>query len=146
MAKPVMLRPVMLRRVAAAQATVDRFKGRGFRFGTNDCARMVAFHLKQIGLPVRLAKAGSYRSLLGATRALRHLGYDNLAAALDGHGLSRIAPAAAVVGDIVELPGEPPFGALSVAVGNGRVLGYHQDTAGAEILQPTAFVAAWRVL
>lgn len=141
-----MARPTMLQRVAAAQATVDRFKGRPFRFGTNDCARMVAFHLRQVGRPVRLAKAGSYRSSLGAARALRQLGYASLAAALDGHGLSRIAPAAAVVGDIVELPGEPPFGALSVAVGNGRVLGYHQDTAGAEILQPTAFVAAWRLL
>lgn len=139
-------RPAMLRRVAAAQATVDRFKGRPFRFGTNDCARLVAFHLKQLGLPLRLAKAGSYRSPLGATRALRRFGYDSLAAALDGHGLTRIAPAAAVVGDIVELPGEPLFGALSVAVGNGRVLGYHEDAAGAEILQPTAFVTAWRVL
>lgn len=145
MPRPVSPRPVMLRRVAATQATVDRFKGRPFRFGTNDCARMVAFHLKRIGRPVRLAGAGSYRSLLGARRALRHLGHDTLAAALDAQGLSRIAPAAAVVGDIVELPGEPPFGALSVAVGNGRVLGYHEDTAGAEILQPTAFVAAWRV-
>lgn len=141
-----MTAPAMLRRVAAAQATVDRFKGRPFRFGTNDCARMVAFHLKQVGLPVRLAKAGSYRSPLGASRALRRLGYDSLAAALDAQGLGRIAPASAVVGDIIELPGEPPFGALSVAVGNGRVLGYHQDTAGAEILQPTAFVAAWRVI
>ncbi|MDO9489037.1 MAG: hypothetical protein Q7J32_11730 [Sphingomonadaceae bacterium] len=146
MAKAVIPRPLMLRRVAATQATVDRFKGRAFRFGSHDCARMVAYHLKQIGRPMRLAKAGTYRSLLGATRALRHLGYDSLAAALDDHGLTRIAPAAAVVGDIVELPGEPPFGALSVAVGNGRVLGFHQDTAGAEILQPTAFVAAWRVL
>lgn len=141
-----MPRPTLLRRVEAAQTTVDRFKGRRFRFGTNDCARMVAFHLRQLGLSVRLAKAGSYRSRLGATRALRRLGHDSLAAALDGHGLLRIAPAAAVVGDIVELPGEPPFGALSVAVGNGRVLGYHQDCAGAEILQPTAFVAAWRTL
>lgn len=140
-----MTTPVMLRRVAAAQATVDRFKGRPFRFGTNDCARMVAFHLRQAGRPVRLAKAGSYRSALGAARALRQLGHDSLAAALDAHDLTRIAPAAAVVGDIVELPGEPPFGALSVAVGNGRVLGYHEDTAGAEILQPTAFVAAWKL-
>ena len=58
---------VLLQRVAAAQATLDRFKARPFRFGTNDCARMVAFHLKQLGLRVRLAKAGSYRSTLGAT-------------------------------------------------------------------------------
>ena len=58
----------------------------------------------------------------------------------DASAVGDAAPAAAVVGDIVELPGEPPFGALSVAVGNGRVLGYHQDAEGAEILQPTAFL------
>ena len=137
---------VMLRRVAAAQATLDRFKARPFRFGTNDCARMVAFHLKKLGVPVRLAKAGSYRSILGATRALRALGYASLGEALDGHGLSRIAPAAAIVGDIVELPGEPPFGALAVVMGNGRALAYHQDAAGAVVVQPTAYVAAWRVI
>ena len=135
---------VMVRRVAAAQATLDRFKARPFRFGTNDCARMAAFHLKKLGVPVRLAKAGSYRSTLGATRALRALGYSNLAAALDGHGLTRIAPAAAIVGDIVELPGEPPFGALAVAMGNGRALAYHQDADGAVVVQPTDYVAAWR--
>ena len=137
---------VLLQRVAAAQATLDRFKGRAFRFGTNDCARMVAFHLKRLGVPVRLARAGSYRSTLGATRALRALGYPSLAEALDGHGLTRIAPAAAVVGDIVELPGEPPFGALAVVMGNGRALAYHQDAEGAVVVQPTAYVAAWRTV
>lgn len=136
----------MLARVAATQATVRRFQGRPFRFGTTDCARLVAFHLKQLKLPVSLARAGSYRSALGARRALQRLGVASLAEALDAQGLARIAPAAAIVGDIVELPGEPPFGALSVAVGNGRVIGFHQDAAGAEILQPTAFVAAWRTL
>lgn len=139
-------RPVMLTRVAAAQATVARFKGKPFRFGTNDCARMVAFHLKKLKVPVCLAKAGSYKSALSARAALKKLGYATLAEALDGHGLTRIPPAAAIVGDIIELPGEAPFGALTVAVGNGRVLGYHQDLPGADILQPREFVAAWRTI
>ena len=137
---------VLLRRVAAAQATLDRFRARPFRFGTHDCARMVAFHLRRLGHPVRLAKAGSYRSTLGAARALRALGSGSLAEALDRHGLARIAPAAAIVGDIVELPGEPPFGALAVVMGNGRALAYHQDAEGAVVVQPTAYVAAWRTV
>ncbi len=139
-------KPEMMTRVAATQATVDRFKARPFRYGSNDCARMVAFHLKRLGLKVSLAKAGSYRSALGATRALKRLGHDSLAEAIDAMGLTRIAPAAAVVGDIVELPGEAPFGALTVAVGNGRVLGFHEDLVGADILQPREYLAAWRAL
>jgi hypothetical protein len=44
------------------------------------------------------------------------------------------------------LPGEDALDALVVALGNGRVLGWHPDAAGAEVLQPLAFESAWRVL
>lgn len=136
----------MVRRVAAAQATVDRFKDRPFRWGREDCARMVAFHLRKMGYSLRLAKAGSYTSALGAKRALRALGFADLAAAIDSYGLERIPPAAAVAGDILLVPGEDEFGgALHVAVGNGRSLAYHQDVEGAAIVQPVEFIAAWRV-
>jgi len=44
------------------------------------------------------------------------------------------------------IPGEAPLdGALTIAVGNGRVLGFHEDVSVAEILQPVEFVTAWRV-
>jgi hypothetical protein len=136
----------MVQRTAAAQATFDRFHGRAFAWGQADCARMVAFHLRKLGLTPRLAPAGSYRTALSARRALTRAGHDSLAAALDALGLERIAPAAALVGDVLALPGEDALGALVVALGNGRVLGWHPDAAGAEVLQPLAFDAAWRVL
>ncbi|MCG7350042.1 DUF6950 family protein [Sphingomonas sp. ACRSK] len=136
----------LLRRQHAAQAAVDRFKGQPLAYGKNDCARLAAFVLRKMGHRPQLAKAGSYRTALGAARALQRSGFEDLAAAIDAIGLPRIAPAAAWVADLVLLPAEGPFGgALSVAVGNGRVLGYHEDVDGADILQPVQYLAAWRV-
>ena len=137
--------PMMLRRVNAAQATLERFKDKPFRLGVNDCARMVATHLRKLGYKVKLPPAGSYRSWRSARKALDARGFKDLGAALDALGLERIAPAAALVGDIMEMPAEDELGALSVVLSNGRVLGYHQETPGAVVMQPQQMVSAWRV-
>ncbi|NYD88918.1 DUF6950 family protein [Sphingomonas melonis] len=136
----------MIRRQQAAQAAVDRFKGQPWQLGKNDCVRMAAFVLRKMGHRPQLGKAGSYTTAAGAMLALKRVGHDSLAGALDSLGLERIAPAAARVADIVMIPGEAPLdGALTIAVGNGRVLGFHEDVSSAEILQPVQFIAAWRV-
>ncbi|MEG3162289.1 hypothetical protein U1763_17440 [Sphingomonas sp. LB2R24] len=136
----------MIRRQQAAQAAVDRFKGEPWELGKNDCVRMAAFVLRKMGHRPQLGKAGSYKTGAGSLLALKRAGYDTLAGALDGLGLERVAPAAARVADIVMIPGEGPLdGALTIAVGNGRVLGYHEDLVGADILQPVQFIAAWRL-
>lgn len=136
----------MIRRQQAAQAAVDRFKGQPWQLGKNDCVRMAAFVLRKMGHRPQLGKAGSYTTGVGAMLALKRAGHDSLADALDALGLERIAPAAARVADIVMIPGEAPFdGALTVAVGNGRVLGFHEDAGSAEVMQPIKFIAAWRV-
>lgn len=129
----------------AAQATLDRFGDQPFTWGKRDCCRMVAFHLKLLGYRPQLAKGGTYSSLLGATRALARAGVESLAAALDALSLPRIAPAAAIVGDIIAIPSEGPLDALAVALGNGRALAYHQDLPNAVVVQPLEMVAAWRV-
>ncbi|MGI4730929.1 MAG: DUF6950 family protein [Janthinobacterium lividum] len=51
----------MEHRVAAAQATLDAYKGKPFRWGRCDCARIAASHLRRMGHQVRLPAAGSYR-------------------------------------------------------------------------------------
>jgi hypothetical protein len=136
----------MIRRQQAAQAAVDRFKGQPWELGKNDCVRMTAFVLRKMGHRPQLGKAGSYKTGTGSLLALKRAGYDTLAAALDGLGLERIAPAAARVADIIMIPGEAPLdGALTISVGNGRVLGFHEDVSTAEILQPMEFLAAWRI-
>lgn len=134
----------MVRRVEAAQATVDRFRDARWRWSSNDCARMAAFTLRKLGYRPPMPKAGSYRSALGAVRALRAAGFESLAAALDGMGLPRIAPAAALPGDILLLPSPDAVGALAVALGNGRVLCWHEDMEGAVVCELVHADAAWR--
>ena len=131
-------------RVAATQATLDEWKGRPFAWGSADCARMVISHLKRMGCPIKLAGAGDYDSALGARRALGRLGFKTLAEAMDASFL-RIPPAAALVGDVLEMPGDDVLGALAVAVGNGRALSWHEDAEGTVVVQPVAMTAAWRV-
>ncbi len=137
--------PEQVRRRNAAQATLDHWRGRPFRMGRVDCARMTAWHLRQLGHPVRLPASGSYASVRSAAKQLAERGYSNLLEVLDGYGFERIAPAAARLGDIVAIPSEHPIGCLTISVGNGRVCGFHEDCAGAEVIQPVEFAAAWRV-
>jgi len=130
-------------RVSAAQASFDRFDGVAFRWSSNDCVRLAAFTLRKMGHKPALPKAGAYGSLLGARKALAAAGFDSLEAALDAMGLERIAPAAALPADIVALPGEGGWPALTVAIGNGRVLGFMGGRGG--VMQPRDYVCAWRV-
>ena len=98
-----------------------------------------------MGGRVRIAKAGSYSTALGARRALGRLGVKSLPELIDAHGLLRIAPAAALPGDLLELQSDEATGAVCVVLGNGRVLGWHAAVPEAEVLQPYAVLSAWRV-
>ena len=137
---------ILDRKAAAAQKTLDAWSVRPIKLGTSDCVRMSAFHLRLLGRKVKLPPSGSYRTVNSARKALKAAGYESLGAALDAMGLERIAPAAAVVGDIIAMPADDQLGALSICLGNGRVLGYHEGNPnGATVLHPLEFVAAWRV-
>jgi hypothetical protein len=136
----------LVRRTQAAQKTLDRWSTRPMKLGTADCVRMAAAHLRQLGYKVKLPPSGSYRTAASAAKALKSAGFASVEAALDAQGLERIAPAAAIVGDILMLDGGDRFGALTVAVGNGRVVGWHEAApGGATVMQPIEFKAAWRV-
>jgi len=135
--------PIMVRRVNAAQRTLDTFRGKPFQLGKRDCVRLTAAHLRLLGYRVKLPPAGSYRTANGALRKLHERGHATLADAMDAL-LPRIPPAGVLAGDVVQLEAEHPLGALAVVLGNGRVVGYHQDAKGAEVLQPNAIEAAWR--
>lgn len=135
-----------VRRTEAAQKTLDTWSKRPMRLGTSDCVRMIAAHLRLLGYTVKLPPSGSYRTVNGALKALSAAGFATVPEALDAQGLERIAPAATIVGDILMLPGVGELGCLTVALGNGRVVGWHEDVAGgATVLQPIDYVAAWRV-
>ena len=137
--------PEMVRRVAAAQKTLDAFRRRKFRWGRSDCVRMAAFHLRQLGHRVKLPPSGSYNGLRAGKAALEAAGYASLREAMDGLGFERIASAAALVGDVIEVESENELGALNVVLSNGRSVGYHPDAEGAAVLQVHEPLAAWRV-
>lgn len=135
----------MVRRVDAVQATIDRFRDKPLKLGTDDCVRMAAFALRKQGVKASLLKAGSYSSETGARRAMKRLGYETLADALDALGLPRIAPAACLPGDILSLrAADGDDLALAVAVGNGRALGFWEAAGVCTVFQPLAYHAAWR--
>lgn len=137
----------MVARRDAAQATLDRFQDVPHAWGRFDCAKMTAFHLRQLGYRVGISKAGEYSSLLGAKRALARLGWPSVSHALDEvlH-LPRIGFASLLVGDVLQIPSEDGLDAMAVALGNGRALGYHPDAPGAVVVQPIEITAAWRVV
>ena len=137
----------LVRRVKASQVTRDEWAERPWRMGQADCVRMTASHLRRMGYSVKLPPEGSYRTVKSAQKKLQEKGFTSLADAMDQLGFPRIAPAAALVGDIVEMPSEiDQLGTLVVALGNGRVLGWHEDApAGACVLQPVDWIAAWRI-
>jgi hypothetical protein len=135
-------------RQAITGETIKRWQGRAFAWGTADCARLVLCHLKRCGARPALGTAGTWRSALGAARALGRAGFANLGEALDAVGLPRIAPAFAMIGDVVQLPSPDRFEALGIVLGNGRVLAWIEgaDDHGCTVLQPLLPpLAAWRV-
>jgi len=134
------------KRVLAAQATKDNWTGVAFQWGRHDCAKLVAWHLRVMGHEVRLAKAGSYRTAIGARRALRNMGFASLSDALDSRFERWPAPAFALPGDIVIGEGDDAaFEAMGVWLGNGALLGFHERTGAAGVLRGKALAAAWRV-
>lgn len=135
----------LVRRKAAVDATKARFEGKAFAFGSVDCAKVAAFHLKQMGHKVRLSKAGQYKTLIGAKGALKRLGYDTLPDAMDGHGFARIAPAATWMGDIVTFASGHEIGALGIVVGNGNMMCFHESFDQPVIMSMGQIDAAWRI-
>lgn len=131
-------------RADAAQATLDRFEDVPFAWGSADCGRMLAFHLRAIGHAVRIGTAGTYSTAIGATRVLRRIGASSLAAALDQR-YPRIVPAEVIVGDVIALPSTGRLDAIGIVVGNGRAIAYHESAAGAVVVQPVDVIAAWRI-
>lgn len=137
----------MIRRVAAAQACIDRFAGKLYDPGKRDCIKLGNHALHKLGRRVGLTKGLRYSSEAGGVKVMRKLGFGGLLEAVDAAlgADARIPPAMALPGDIVALPaeGESAFGcALTVAVGNGRVVGF-QNGVGL-VMQPKEYLAAWR--
>lgn len=132
-------------RVAATSATVARFNGQPFILGSTDCARMVAFHLKQLGFKPSLLKAGAYKTEVGARRALQRMGVTSLAEIMDRHFPRWDSPAEARVGDILCGPGLGGTGhAMAIRLHRQNALGFLDGVCGELVIHD--YVAAWKVI
>jgi hypothetical protein len=128
-------------RMLATQKTVDAFKGKLFVEWGRDCIEMIAAHAKHMG---RRLKVPKYSDAKSAAAAMKELGFRTLADAMDAN-FRRIGAHEILLGDIVEGPGQNGFSTLMVALGNGRVLGFHEEIPHADVLQPTMISGAWRI-
>lgn len=131
----------LMERVRATQKTVDGFKGKTFADGKADCIQLVLCHARHMGRKIKVPRYGDVKS---AADVLRGLGFSTLGEAMDHH-FTRISPVNVLAGDILEMPGTNGFSSLAVAVGNGRVLGFHESVPHADILQPVIVSGAWRI-
>lgn len=121
-------------RTEATQRTVDRFKGKPFELGSEDCAQMVLFHLAELGQNFTLMNITKYSSAIGAKRTLKKMGFDSLPEFMDANYKRLPAPAFAKVGDILSFPSEDDplgIGALAIYLGNKLILHYHADALDA---------------
>jgi len=141
-----MTAPIVVRG-QAVEACIERFSGKAMKWGTVDCARIVAHNLRGLGIGTSLVKGLTYSSEIGAAKALRSLGFKGMADAMDRiDRVFRIPPAMATAGDVVgfSCEGELWDMALCVVVGNGRMLGIVDGVC--VVFQPdmTHALAAWR--
>lgn len=139
----------LVSRIAAAQATIDRFLDQEFQWGANDCAHLAAFAIRSLGHADPLAKIDSYGTRRNALKAMRRAGITSFADHIERLGFEPIAPAMALPGDIVGIPADQDdeakgWVALGVAIGQDRVLAFADGRCR---WGPTSACShAWRVL
>jgi hypothetical protein len=122
-----MSEPDLLRRKRATEATLAKYRPLAFDWKKGvTCVHMARFHLLKMGHKVETLPR--MRGPIGAKRALAERGWSDVAAMLDAQpGLTRIAPAMMLVGDLAVFPGDEGFDLITVCAGRHKLLGWHQD-------------------
>jgi nucleoside-diphosphate-sugar epimerase len=150
------MKPDLIRRNDALRKTQERFAGKEFKLGENDCVKLVRFHLKAMGSKNLkpghkvLATTGHYKTAAQAAAALKKQGAKNLEELLDIY-LERIPPAAMLPGDIALLKSEPDapaseLGTIAISLGR-KLLGWHPDHPILAVIEPIVeepAMVAWR--
>ena len=134
----------LAQRAAVTQATWNKYRGRAFDWKGATCVHVLRSHLRAMGH--KPPKMPSFQSAIGAKRALKAMGADDLADMMRGLGMLEISPAEMIVGDVAILPGDDNFDALTICAGN-KFMGFHEQAEGfasMEVHRP-AIKAAFRV-
>lgn len=131
-------------RAAATSKTFEKFNQKPLVLGKTDCARMVAFHLRQLGHKFSLLKGGHYSTEVGARMALKKLGVSSLSEIMDQH-FPRIPFAEARTGDVACVRGAGDMGeTMQVVLRRQNVLGLKDGWfAELTVIEP---LYAWRVV
>ena len=142
-----------IRRAAAAEACRQRFYGKAYDPGVRDCVKLATHALIKMGHGAGPVKGLRYDTEAKGYRLMLKAGFKSLPEALDAMGLPRIAPAAALQGDLIAMDAgaDNPFGAsMMVAMSDGLVLGFSEGMCST--WRPLAFPVdadgkpmAWRL-
>ena len=136
--------PEMLRRQAATEATLKRYRHEKRDWKREiSCVHMAHFHLRQMGHePPEMPEI---RSPLAARKALKKRGWKDVSAMLDEVlPLKRIAPMQMLLGDLVVVRGNQGFDAILLHAGN-EAMGWHEDSNRMVPMIVHEYVGAWRV-
>lgn len=139
-------RPELIRRSKAVEKTLSRFGGKAFALGSNDCVKLVRFHLTQLGH--KLPSTGHYKTATEAAKNLRKHGVKNIEQLWDKY-LERIPPASMLLGDIAMPPSDPDapaskLGTVLIKVAPAKFLGWHPNHEMLAVMEITQIDAAWR--
>ncbi|WP_409574690.1 DUF6950 family protein [Sphingopyxis sp. PET50] len=131
-------------RAAATQATWEKYKGQPHDWKGPTCAHVLRSHLRAMGY--KPPKMPQFQSPVGARRALKQMGADDLLSLMPVLGLLEIKVAEMIVGDIAILPGDEGFDALTICAGN-KFIGFHEESDGFTAMEITrsAVKGAFRV-
>lgn len=133
----------LLRRHAALEATMARYRHRAFDWATGaTCIHMLRFHLKKLGHKVPAVP--KLDGPVAAKRELKKRGYASVSAMLDDL-LEPIVVAAMLPGDVSVLPGEEGLEGVVISLGTTRAIGWHEDAEGMTVLEIERLEKAWRV-
>ena len=136
--------PDLLRRQCATEATLAKYRERPLDWSARtSCVHMARYHLRKMGH--RPPPMPDIRSALGARRAMKKRGWDDVAAMLDAvlPG-ARIAPMSMLLGDLAVVRGTEGFDAILLHAGN-EALGWHEDGKRIVPMIVHQYVGAWRV-
>ncbi len=119
--------PDLIRRKLATEKTMAKFRTRAFDWKKGaTCVHLARFHLLAMGH--RIEPLPRIRGPVGAARALKERGWDDVAAMLDAQpSLTRIAPSQMLLGDLAALPDVSGFHGVVINVARHKLLGWHQD-------------------
>jgi hypothetical protein len=139
--------PDLIRRQRATAATLAKYRAKEWSWKDGiTCVHLARSHLREMGhKPEPMPRV---RSLVAAKRALAERGCGTVAELLDAQpGLLRIAPAQMLLGDLAVLPGLEGLGAIVVCAGPLKLLGWHEEAPGMEVLSAPLgnLTGAWRI-